>query len=1045
MQESVNNDNRALLAKALQELKKSQAKIKQLEEKLGDKTHPTTVQKEAIAVVGMGCRFPGGADTPEKLWQLLAQGKNLVSEVPADRWDVDQYYDPQPGKAGKMYTRKGYFLDDVRQFDREFFNISPAESNAMDPQHRILMECSWEALEYAGYDPVKLRGSKTGVFIGAMNADYSQYGIRALDQSNMYTAITNGNGIGAGRLAHNFGFQGPAMAIDTLCSSSLVSVHLAVRSLQNRECELALAAGINLLLTPSMFIVTSASNMLAADGLCKTFDNAADGYARGEACGVIVLKRLTDAQRDRDNILAVIRGSAVNQDGPSSALPVPNGLAQEDVIRAALADGNVDAGAVSYIEAHGTGTALGDPIEIETLSRIFKSSRAENAPLLVGSIKTNFGHTEGAAGIAGLMKVILSAQANRLPAHLNVNTLSQHIGWGEMAVQVNVNGREWRAANGSLFAGVSAFGIGGTNAHIIVESANAYSSNKPSTGLGVHALTLSAKSKKSLLDLVHSYVNFLAAGSVACDRLCYTSNISRTGFNHRVSICAENTEDLKSALNDLANSEPFPSQASANDKNAFIFTGNLTHAQITLLAGDLLAQPLFKAALENYAAAFAHNTNVALLPLLSKGCEPQTDVKIQSALSAVFELAFADFMCELGFAPALVGGLGLGDYIAAGFAGVLAPVDVLRVVSELAEQSRIFSQQHKIYLVEIKCELRSAKSLLREFDFGQEPIGIVSLNAVDSTWLAGSRVAIDRACAAFEKIAIESRLLGEASAEQVLVLLRDTHFLNEIFTSISLNKPKYKFVSASTGQLVQSELLMQEYWYRQLDKPIKLKAIAETLASLTIHNVIQTGRSSVEARSLASFIRADSSQGDETVLNKYFALIPEHASTHHRLTEFVAAAWQSGATVNWQAFHAGAELGPIRLPGYSFQKVPCWLEYAASTFDQQLQQERRPVEQLDGNLDGDMNLVVRSLVASVKGLDVESVQPEHNFQEHLGYDSMSIMELKSLLEKNIGRGIKIDLKEMMMIQTVSQLIGFINNNQAGESGRAQALEVDLVS
>ncbi|WP_339064477.1 polyketide synthase [Teredinibacter turnerae] len=402
-------DNRAVLAKALTELKRLQARVKELE---------AAQTREPIAIIGMSCRFPGGVTTPERLWEYLRGGNNAVQEVPSDRWDLDAFYDPIPGKPGKMYTRRGYFIDEIAGFDRDFFNVGPAEANAMDPQHRLLLETCWEALEYAGLSPTALRGSNTGMFLGAMNSDYAHYSVQDLNAISMYTAITNGNGIAAGRLAHNFGFQGPAIAVDTLCSSSLVSVHLAMRSLQNQECDLALAGGINLLVTPSMFVATCAASMLSTDGLCKTFDESADGYARGEGVGVIALKRLSDAQRDNDSILAVLRGGAVNQDGPSSALPVPNGKAQEKVIRAALKDAGVNPADIGYIEAHGTGTALGDPLEIEALNQVFGADRTAGQPLWLGSIKTNYGHTEGAAGIAGLLKVILALKHGEIPPTL---------------------------------------------------------------------------------------------------------------------------------------------------------------------------------------------------------------------------------------------------------------------------------------------------------------------------------------------------------------------------------------------------------------------------------------------------------------------------------------------------------------------------------------------------------------------------------------------------------------------------------------------------
>lgn len=1045
MSNAAKMDNRAILAKALQELKKSQAKIKTLEEQLKS---PRAPKQDPIAVVGMGCRFPGGADTPEKLWKLLAEGKNLVSDVPSDRWDIEQYYNAEPGKAGMMYTRKGYFLDDVRHFDRDFFNIPPAEAKAMDPQHRIMMECTWEALEHAGYNPISLRGSKTGVFVGSMNADYSQYGIRALNQSSMYTAITNGNGIGAGRLAHNFGFQGPAMATDTLCSSSLVSVHLAIRSLQNHECELALAGGVNLMLTPSMFIVTCASNMLAADGLCKTFDNAADGYARGEACGMIVLKRLSDAERDNDNVLAVISGSAINQDGPSSALPVPNGLAQEEVIRSALKDSNIEASAVSYIEAHGTGTSLGDPLEIETLSRVFKPSGQETqSPLLVGSIKTNFGHTEGAAGIAGLLKVILSMQANTLPPHINVQKLSEHIDWDNTGVKVCTQSQDWTPVDTPLYAGVSAFGIGGTNAHIIVQSASATDKPTAPAPLNSSVLTLSAKSQKSLIALTKKYARYLDTTPDTYDRICYTSNVSRSAFNHRISICAHNKEDLVESLKTLSLSEKWATSPANKDKNSFILNANLNITHIKQVVNSLKNKPVFKAVVGRYEPIFSAHCGRDLWPLLVGEEALNTDKKCQRALSVIVELIFVETMVAFGFTPSVITGVGLGEYSAACFAGVLSVAELLDIVSAVNETCSQYRQENKVKLLELKCELRSAKSFLRSVSFPQDAISIAALNASDSTYIVGSEAAINLACEALTDGSIAYKMLGAASVDQCMPLIKDTGFLADKLSAITLGKPKNKVVSATTGQLVQAELITQEYWLRQFNKPVKLKAITETLASLNIHTIIQTGNSGKGERSLASFMTATNRSRGRDGFTLYFSHEAEEATNHNTLNTFIAAAWQAGLTIDWKNYHQGVEHQPCRLPSYAFQKAPCWLDFAEAVFDTSrdtlMQGNELPTEKTTFiESSTDIGEQVRSLVATVKGLELEDVLPEHNFQEHLGYDSMTIMELKTLLEKNIHSAKNIELKDMMMVQTVAQLIEFVKKNQSESINKKQEIEVE---
>src|SRR5437773_1513081 len=365
---------------------------------------------EPIAIIGLGCRFPGRADTPEAFWRLLNDGTDAVTEIPANRWDVSAFYDARPEAQGKMYTRSGSFLEDIDQFDSGFFGISPREATSMDPQQRLLLEVSWEALENGGCAPDRLAGSQTGVFIGICNRDYAESYDGAIDATSIdaYSGTGNIFSVAAGRLAYTLGLTGPALAVDTACSSSLVAIHLACQSLRQKECEMALAGGVNLILSPLSYIFLARAKAISADGRCRTFDADATGYGRGEGCGVVVLKRLSDAVAAGDRILATIRGSAVNHDGRSSGLTVPNGTAQQRLLRRALENAGVSPHEVSYVETHGTGTPLGDPIEVGAIATVLGTGRPHDRPLLIGSVKTNIGHLEAAAGVASLIKVVLS-------------------------------------------------------------------------------------------------------------------------------------------------------------------------------------------------------------------------------------------------------------------------------------------------------------------------------------------------------------------------------------------------------------------------------------------------------------------------------------------------------------------------------------------------------------------------------------------------------------------------------------------------------------
>ncbi|NJK64508.1 MAG: polyketide synthase, partial [Synechococcaceae cyanobacterium SM2_3_1] len=414
-------DKDSIIKKALVELRETKARLSALEH----------AQTEPIAVIGMSCRFPGGANSPESYWQLLRNGTDAISPVPSDRWDRDRYYDPDPQSPGKMSTREGGFLAEVDQFDPQFFEISPRETLTLDPQQRLLLEVAWEALEHANLPASRLFKSLTGVFIGISTSDYKERHLVALEDPMQTAYLGTGNTLStaSGRLSYVLGLTGPNLAVDTACSSSLVALHLACQSLRQKECHLALVGGVNLVLSPVTNIIFSKAGMLAKDGRCKTFDAAADGYGRGEGCGVVVLKRLSDAQRDGDVILGLIRSTAVNQDGPSGGLTVPNGPSQEAVIRQALSNGGVDPKIVHYIEAHGTGTSLGDPIELAALGAVFQDSHSATDPLIVGSAKTNFGHLEAAAGVAGLIKVILSLHHEEIPPHLHLQNPNPHVDW----------------------------------------------------------------------------------------------------------------------------------------------------------------------------------------------------------------------------------------------------------------------------------------------------------------------------------------------------------------------------------------------------------------------------------------------------------------------------------------------------------------------------------------------------------------------------------------------------------------------------------------
>lgn len=540
---------RALLA--IQQL---QAKVEALEAE----------KHEPIAIVGMGCRFPG-ADNPEEFWQLLQAGQDAITDVPHDRWDLEQHYSPDPNCPGRMYTRRGGFVPHLYEFDAPFFRISPREALSLDPQQRLLLEVSWEALEQAGIAADRLNGEAVGVFVGICGIDYWHRLLqRNTAEIDAYLTTGNTHSTASGRLSYLLGTTGPSLAIDSACASSLVAVHLACQSLRQRECHLAIVGGVNRVLLPEVTINFCKAKMLSPEGRCKSFDAAADGFVRSEGCGVVVLKRLRDAMTQQDNILAVILGSATNHDGRSSGLTVPNPIAQQAVIQQALSNSRIEPSQVSYLEAHGTGTTLGDAIELEAISQVFGD---RSTPLWIGSVKTNIGHLEAACGIAGLIKLVLALQQKTLPAHLHFQAPNPHLDWTQVPLQIPTQPVPWKESQ--RIAGVSAFGFNGTNAHSVVAEPPA-TLLPPRTMFPLHLLTLSARSEAALNQLVDRYIRHLHLHPhMDIADLCWTANTGRSHFAHRLAILAESLPDLLEKLTLIASGKHSPDDDQTSDQTRY--------------------------------------------------------------------------------------------------------------------------------------------------------------------------------------------------------------------------------------------------------------------------------------------------------------------------------------------------------------------------------------------------------------------------------------------------------------------------------------------
>ncbi|AKT41166.1 type I polyketide synthase [Chondromyces crocatus] len=656
--------------------------------------------REPIAVVGMGCRFPG-ANGPGALWTLLRDGVDAISTVPGDRWDVASIHATAPGTPGKTTSRWGGFLDDVRGFDARFFGISPREAERMDPQHRLLLEVSWEALEHAGVAPDRLAGTPGGVYLGIIASDYAALQAEAAGDACFDLHYTTGSSLNAaaGRISHQLGLTGPSVAIDSACSSSLVAVHQACLGLRARDCDLALAGGVSVLLSSRWSIALSQANALSADGRCKAFDASADGFVRSEGCGVLVLKRLSDARAAGDPILAIVASSAVNQDGRSSGLTVPNGLAQQAVIRKALERASLTPQDIDGIEAHGTGTSLGDPIEARALGEVFGPGRSDAQPLVLGSVKTNLGHTEAAAGVAGMMKVILALQHEQFPPHLHLKARSPRIDWTQLPAVLPDTLRSWPAGSRKRRAGVSSFGISGTNAHVILEEAPEAPAqvDVPASGLALptgeaaeQLFLLSARSHEALRALARAHVDRLdddgALALVPLLSLCAAAATRRSHHLHRIAITAHDRLSLRDKLLAFLHDEPRQGLSHAHQPHSrtarlvFVFPGQ--GAQWLGMGRQLFAhQPVFRDALRRCADAFAPFVDWSLEHALLHGDAPLLDrIDVLQPLLFAFQFALASLWRAWGLRPDALLGHSMGEVAAAAFSGALSLSDAARVI-----------------------------------------------------------------------------------------------------------------------------------------------------------------------------------------------------------------------------------------------------------------------------------------------------------------------------------------------------------------------------
>ncbi|AUX26446.1 polyketide synthase [Sorangium cellulosum] len=885
---------------------------------------------EPIAIVSMACRLPGGVDSPEALWQLLSEGRDAIGPFPEGRgWDTAGLYDPDPDAPGKSVTAQGGFLHDADRFDPAFFAISPREAERMDPQQRLLLECSWEALERAGVAPHTLDASATGVFVGLSVTDYGGRLLHEPEALDGYIATGTLPSVGSGRIAYTLGLRGPAVTVDTACSSSLVAVHLACMSLRAGECDLALAGGATVMATPMAFIEFSRQRGTALDGRCKAFGAAADGAGWSEGCGVLVLKRLSDAQRDGDRVLAVVRGSAVNQDGRSQGLTAPNGPAQQDVIHKALAAAGLTAADVDAVEAHGTGTRLGDPIEAQALLATYGAARTAERPLWLGSLKSNLGHTQAAAGVAGILKLVLAMQHGELPRTLHADPPSPHVDWSRGHVELLNEPVPWPRADRPRRAAVSSFGFSGTNAHVIVEEAPAPSAEEASRAVQAPAaappsplpLVVSGADEAALRAQAGRWAAWLEAHPEAgWADVVTTAAARRTHLGARAAVTAADATGAVAALTALSRGEPHAAlvvgEARPRGKVVFVFPGQ--GSQWPAMGRALLSQSeVFAAAVTACDAALRPFTGWSVLAVLrgEPGAEAPPLERVDVVQPALFAMAvgLAAVWRAWGLEPSAVVGHSQGEVPAAYVAGALSLEDAARIVAVRSRLVRRVSGAGAMAVIE-----RPVGEVEQRIARFAGALSVAAVNTPRSTVVSGDAEAVDR-------------LLAELEAEQVFARKVNVDYashsrhvdglLPELQDSLGAVRPREGTIpiySTVTGATLTGAELDAAYWCRNLREPVRLdRALSRLLddghglfVEVSAHPVLTLPLTGASAPS--GGVVVGSLQRDDGGLGRLLAML---ATLHAH-----------GHDVDWRAALAPWGAGVADLPTYAFQRQRYWLD-----------------------------------------------------------------------------------------------------------------------